>query len=75
MQVAIREAKNHLSKLGNRAHEGDVIVVTRNGTPWFDLVPHKPVSRRITPLPKVKPTISLEEAMAPLDKEDISGWM
>ena len=74
MQVAVREAKNILSKLGNKAHAGERIVVTRNGQPWFDLVPHDRKGRRITPLRHVKPTISMEAAIAPVVKEDIPGW-
>jgi prevent-host-death family protein len=75
MQVAVREAKNRLSKLGNRAHAGERIVVTRNGQPWFDLVPHERKGRRITPLRNVKPTISLQEAIAPITEEDVPGWL
>ena len=74
MQVAVKEAKNTLSKLGNKAHAGARIVITRNGKPWFDLVPHTRKGRRITPLPNVKPTISLEEAIAPVAAEDIPEW-
>jgi prevent-host-death family protein len=74
MQVAVKEAKNTLSKLGKKAHAGERIVVTRNGKPWFDLVPHRSKGRRTTPLPGVKPTMSLEEAIAPVEAEDIPEW-
>ncbi len=74
MQVAVREAKNSLSKLGSKAHAGERIVVTRNGHPWFDLVPHVRASRRTVPLRHVTPTISLKEAIAPVAEEDIPGW-
>jgi prevent-host-death family protein len=40
--VSIRDAKNNFSELGRRAEAGETIVVTRNGKPAFDLVPHKP---------------------------------
>jgi len=66
MQVAVKEAKNTLSKLGQKAHAGARIVVTRNGKPWFDIVPHVNKGRRTKPLPNVKPTISLAEAIAPV---------
>lgn len=75
MHVAVKEAKNTLSKLGRKAHAGARIVVTRNGEPWFDLVPHKRQIRRTEPLPNVQPTISLEDAMAPVAAEDIPEWM
>lgn len=75
MEVAIREAKNRLSKLGNQAHAGERIVVTRHGRPWFDLVPHKGSKRRTTPLRQVKPTITLDEAVATVSEEDVPGWL
>lgn len=75
MQIAVKEAKNKFSTLGKRAHSGERIVVTRNGKPWFDIVPHKPKERKITPLRNVQPTITLEEAIAPVTEEDLPGWI
>ncbi len=40
--VSIREAKNRLTELAREVEEGETIVVTRNGRPVFDLVPHQP---------------------------------
>ena len=39
--VSIREAKNRLTELARQVEKGETIVVTRNGRPVFDLVPHK----------------------------------
>ena len=39
--VSIREAKNRLTELARQVEAGDTIVVTRNGKPVFDLVPHQ----------------------------------
>ena len=39
--VSIRDAKNSLTKLARDVEEGETIVVTRNGRPVFDLVPHQ----------------------------------
>ena len=39
--VSIRDAKNRLTELAREVEDGDTIVVTRNGRPVFDLVPHK----------------------------------
>ena len=41
-QLSIREAKNRLTEIARRVEAGETIVVTRNGLPVFDLVPHKP---------------------------------
>jgi prevent-host-death family protein len=75
MLIAVREAKNHLGKYGRLAHDGATVVVTKNGQPWFDLVPHRQGGRKTTPLPEVKPTITLQEAIAPLDEADAPGWI
>ena len=39
--VSIREAKNRLTELAREVENGETIVVTRNGRPVFDLVPHR----------------------------------
>lgn len=74
MQVAVREAKNHLSKYGRLAHSGKRVVVTKSGRPWFDIVAHRAGTRRTAPLPGVKPTLSVEAAMAPVSEKDLPGW-
>ena len=40
--VTIREAKNRLTELAREVERGKTIVVTRNGSPVFDLAPHRP---------------------------------
>ncbi|QGM93309.1 type II toxin-antitoxin system Phd/YefM family antitoxin [Methylocystis rosea] len=40
--VSIKEAKNRLTELARQVEKGETIVVTRNGKPVFDLVPHQP---------------------------------
>lgn len=44
--VSIKDAKNRLTELARLVEKGQIIVVTRNGKPVFDLVPH----RRANPL-------------------------
>jgi prevent-host-death family protein len=39
--VSIKDAKNRFTELGRLAEAGETVVVTRNGKPAFDLVPHK----------------------------------
>lgn len=75
MKVAIREAKNNLSKYGNLANAGETVTICKHGKPWFDLVPHQSKSRSVKPLFKGKPTVSADEATAPVDPADIEGWM
>jgi prevent-host-death family protein len=40
--VSIRDAKNRLTELARNVENGETIVITRNGRPVLDLVPHKP---------------------------------
>jgi len=39
--ISIKDAKNQLTALARRVEKGETIVVTRNGKPVFDLVPHQ----------------------------------
>ncbi len=40
--VTIREAKNRLTELAREVERGETIVVTRNGSPVFEMAPHRP---------------------------------
>lgn len=75
MKVAIREAKNQLSKYGNMAHAGEKVTVCKNGKPWFDIVPHKAKGRSVAPITKGPPRVSAHAATAPVDAKDIEGWI
>lgn len=74
MQTQIRDLKANLSKYGDLAHQGKRIIVTKNGKPWFNLIPHEPRTRDVGPLPGVEPIISPGTATAPIDPEDVPGW-
>ncbi len=39
--VSIKEAKDRLTALARLVERGETVVVTRNGKPVFDLVPHR----------------------------------
>jgi prevent-host-death family protein len=39
--VSIKDAKNRLTELARLAEKGETVVITRNGEPIIDLVPHK----------------------------------
>jgi len=40
--VSIKDGKNRLTELARLVENGETVVVTRNGKPVFDLVPHQP---------------------------------
>ncbi len=41
-RVSIREAKNRLTELAREVERGATIVVTPNGSPVFEMSPHRP---------------------------------
>ena len=45
--VSIREARDRLTALARRVEKGETVVVTRNGKPVFDLVPHRTTALRL----------------------------
>ena len=40
VQVNIREAKSQLTQLAQRVWNGDKVVITKDGKPYVDLLPH-----------------------------------
>lgn len=40
---SVADARNHLSRLIDRANAGETVVITRNGTPVVALTPLRPV--------------------------------
>jgi len=72
----VHEAKTHFSRLVDRAHAGEEIVVAKAGVPYARLVPIAPVSR-----PKRKPggltvtgPIDWDAFEAPLPEEELALW-
>lgn len=45
--INVQEAKTHLSRLLDRAHEGEEIVLAKAGKPYARLVPFEPVERKL----------------------------
>jgi prevent-host-death family protein len=63
--VSIRDAKNRLTALARRVEQGEVIVVTRNGKPIFDLVPHsRKVGARLDAIDAFKRKHGVERIVA-----------
>jgi antitoxin (DNA-binding transcriptional repressor) of toxin-antitoxin stability system len=76
IKVNTREVKNRLGKYGNLAHLGETVTVCKNGQPWFELRPcARPAPRPTDPLNKERPTNSEEVVLAPVNSEDLGGWI
>ena len=71
--VSIRDAKNRLTELARTVESGETIVVTRNGRPILDLVPHKPRGGlRLEALAEFKKRNGIKRVMTsmPVDFDD-----
>lgn len=66
--IGQRELRNDNAEIVRRVEEGESFVVTRNGEPVADLVPHRPTNkRRSVPIREIGETF----AQMPVDSE---GW-
>lgn len=45
--VSMKEAKDRLTALARLVEKGETVVVTRNGKPAFDIVPHRATALRL----------------------------
>lgn len=70
---SVQEAKTQLSKLMDRAHAGEEIVLAKAGEPWAKLVPMEPVVKPVRQPGRFKhllKDVSYEEVMAPCFTEE-----
>ena len=49
MKINMHEAKSQLSKLGEKAWQGEKIVIAKSGKPYLDLIPHRDVVKDRVP--------------------------
>jgi prevent-host-death family protein len=71
VMVNVHEAKTQLSKLLERVHAGEEIVIAKNGEPYARLVPLQQPKPREPGLLKGK----IEESFfEPLPEEELAAW-
>lgn len=71
--VNVQEAKTHLSRLLERAHNGEEIVIAKNGKPYARLVPIEPPRKR--DLGFLRGVFKVEDDFfEPLTDEDLRLW-
>lgn len=73
MQVDIHKAKNQLFELGNLAHLGEKVIITKTGKPYLDLVPHRERTEPRTP-GRLKGRIHMAEDFDEMPEEVIRGF-
>lgn len=71
--VTIHEAKTHLSRLIERARQGEEIVIAKGKEPVVRLTPVAP-ARRSMPGAWKGLVSSSEDAFAPLTDEELAEW-
>lgn len=69
--VNVHEAKTQLSKLLDRAHAGEEIVIAKNGEPYARLVPLEKPKPRQPGLLKGKVE---DAALGPLTDDELEAW-
>ena len=63
--VTIREAKNRLTELAREVERGETIVVTRNGSPIFEMAPHRPrKGLRLEAIDEIKRRLKVDTLVA-----------
>ena len=70
-KVNVHEAKTHLSRLLERAHAGEEIVIAKGGRPYARLVPLEAPEPRKPGLLKGKLDDSFFE---PLPEDELAAW-
>ncbi len=69
--INVHEAKTHLSRILDRVHQGEEIILAKAGKPYVRLVPVRPVRKRKPGLLKGKVTKAFFE---PLPEKEIAAW-
>ena len=69
--VNIHEAKTHLSRLVDRAHAGEEIILAKSGKPYAKLVPFEQSAPRRPGLVEGRLT---DEFFAPLPEHTLDAW-
>jgi prevent-host-death family protein len=75
MKMSVTQGQSQFSELIERAHRGEVIVITKNGIPWADVHPHTNKHRIIKPMSGVPFTLAEGASLCdPHDKKDLLPW-
>ncbi len=75
--VNVHQAKTHLSKLLERAHAGEEIVIAKAGTPYARLVPLEAPHREPRVLgsySELIPEVDDDAFFDPLPEEELAAW-
>lgn len=71
MVVNIHEAKTNLSRLLEKVHSGEEVIIAKSGKPYARLCPLEPMGPRVPGL--LKGTLD-ESFFEPLPDEELAAW-
>lgn len=69
--INVHEAKTHLSRILDRVHRGEEIILAKAGKPYARLIPVRPIMKRKPGLFKGKVTDAFFE---PLPESELAAW-
>jgi len=72
--VNVHEAKTQLSRLLDRAHAGEEIVIAKAGTPYARLVPLQAPAPRILGRYRDRDGALPDSFFEPLDEAELAAW-
>lgn len=75
--VNVHEAKTHLSRLLDRVHAGEEIILAKAGVPWAKLVPIAPEPRKPRQPGRFKHLlgkIDNDQVVAPIPVDEWADW-
>ena len=72
--INVHEAKTHLSRLLERAHNGEEIVLAKAGKPYAKLVPLQPVAKKPRQPGLLKGWNIPDSFFEPLPEEELRLW-
>jgi len=72
--VNVHEAKTQLSRLLDRAHAGEEIIIAKAGTPWARLVPLDPPRERVLGRYRDRDGEVPDSFFEPPDEEELAAW-
>lgn len=70
--INVHEAKTHFSRLLERVHAGEEIIIAKAGKPYAKLVPLEPKMSERTP--GIAEGAVTDAFFEPLPEEEMAGW-
>lgn len=74
MQVNMHEAKTKLSQLGEKATQGERVIIARAGVPYLELVPYRGAGERRRQPGRLAGRLSIAEDFDPASSQSVAAF-